>query len=120
MSGLFMGERRLLAFSAWRWKTNSAFPASLKQTKDFWPMSNKKSKDRSVAADVWINPKSNLSQGRKDQALDTGFGDKTSSRFLELADVALGLKKPELRRKKPGIAGSTRETAPGKLKPHAH
>ena len=83
-------------------------------------MSNKKSKDRSVTTDVWINPKSNLSQGRKDRALDTGFGDKTSSRFLELADVALGLKKPDLHRKKPGIAGSTREIVPGKLKPHAH
>lgn len=88
-------------------------------------MSNKKSKARSVTTDVWINPKSNLSPGRKDQTLDTGFGDtrfgdKTSSRFLELADVALGLKKPETRRKKPAGTGNTREFAPGKLKPTAH
>ena len=88
-------------------------------------MSNKKSKARSVATDVWINPKSNLSQGRKNQAMDTGFGDtrfgdKTSSRFLELADVALGVKKPKMRSKKSVIAGSTREIAPVKLKPHTH
>lgn len=107
----------------WRRKTNSAFPASL-FVKDLWPMSNKKSKARSVTTDVWINPKSSLSSGRRDQALDarfgdTRFGDKTSSRFLELADVALGLRKPELRRKKSGT-GNAREIAPGKPKPYAH
>jgi hypothetical protein len=104
-------------------ETNSGFSASL-LIKDLWPMSNKKSKDRSVATDVWINPKSNLSPGRRDQALDTRFGDtrfgdKTSSRFLELADVALGLK-PELRRKRSGGTGNTREIMPGKPEPYAH
>jgi len=83
-------------------------------------MSNKKSKARSVATDVWINPKSSLSPGRKDQALDTRFGDKTSSRFLELADVALGLKKPERREKKSVSTGNAREVTPGKSKPYTH
>jgi hypothetical protein len=96
------------------------FECIYKLLKDLWPMSNKKSKARSVATDVWINPKSNLRPGRKDQALDTRFGDKTSSRFLELADVALGLKKTELRRKKSGATGNTREIVSGKPIPYAH
>ena len=56
----------------------------------------------SNAADdeVWINPKSNLKGARGDRGFDNRFGDASNSRFLELADVALGLKKPLPKKKK--------------------
>jgi hypothetical protein len=52
------------------------------------------------APEVWVNPKSNLKGARGDRGFDNRFGDASASRFLELADIALGLKKPPQKKKK--------------------
>ena len=47
------------------------------------------------AQDLWIAPKSNLKGDNGDRAWNDRTGAPTGSRLLELADIALGLKKPE-------------------------
>ena len=47
------------------------------------------------AQDLWIAPKSNLKGDNGDRAWNDRRGTPTGSRLLELADIALGLKKPE-------------------------
>ena len=44
---------------------------------------------------MWINPNSNLKGARGDRAWENRNGGiPSTSRYLELADIALGLKKP--------------------------
>ena len=63
--------------------------------------------DRHTSKDLWINPKSNLKGDRGDRAWENRAGGlPTTSRFLELADVALGLKKPDNPKKKSAAAGA--------------
>ena len=52
--------------------------------------------------DLWINPHSNLKGPDGNRSRDNlgNISPGSASRFLELADVALGLKKPEPKRKK--------------------
>jgi hypothetical protein len=45
--------------------------------------------------DLWIAPKSNLKGDNGDRAWNDRMAIPTGSRLLELADIALGLKKPE-------------------------
>ncbi len=59
---------------------------------------------RVKASDVWINPKSNLRGSRGDRGFDNRFGDASAARILELADIALGLKKPTQKKKKSATA----------------
>lgn len=47
------------------------------------------------ADDLWIAPKSNLKGENGDRAWNDRSATPTGSRLLELADIALGLKKPE-------------------------
>jgi hypothetical protein len=63
---------------------------------------------------VWINPKSNLKGTRGDRGFDNRFGDASASRILELADIALGLKKPPQKKRKHAAAvnGNTAKTEP--------
>jgi hypothetical protein len=60
-----------------------------------------------VSKDLWISPrmvrKSENSQGAWGNR-DTGM--RGSDRFLELADIALGTKKPEPRKKRPTSAST--------------
>jgi hypothetical protein len=57
---------------------------------------------------MWIRPGSTLkgTNNGKDRV-----GSSTNSRYLELADIALGLKKAETKKKKPAL----RMRAPGKV-----
>ena len=48
-----------------------------------------------TADDLWIAPKSNLKGENGDRAWNDRSVTPTGSRLLELADIALGLKKPE-------------------------
>ncbi len=66
------------------------------------------------SGDVWVNPKSNLKGPRGNRAFDERFGDHSSARYLELADVALGLKKPVAKKKRISIGahGTTEKTEP--------
>ncbi|HEY6249959.1 MAG TPA: hypothetical protein VI685_08355 [Candidatus Angelobacter sp.] len=72
--------------------------------------SNKAALNRS-AEDLWIAPKSNLKGENGDRAWNDRNGAPTGSRLLELADIALGLKKPEppKKRRAASAGGSTQK-----------
>lgn len=72
----------------------------------------KKRKDR-LADDLWIAPRCNLKGPAGDRAWDTGPGVvPQNSRFLELADIALGLKKPEPKKPKRKLVHDTVKREP--------
>lgn len=52
---------------------------------------------------LWINPRSNIRGVDESRVRDAGgnISPSAGSRFLELADVALGVKKPVPKKKKP-------------------
>ena len=54
-----------------------------------------KTKSLIESQDLWIAPKSNLKGDNGDRAWNDRGATPTGSRLLELADIALGLKKPE-------------------------
>ena len=58
--------------------------------------------------DLWINPRSNLRGPDGDRAWDNegNISPSSGARFLDLADVALGLKKPPPHKKKAAARGS--------------
>ena len=60
--------------------------------------------------DLWINPRSNLRGSDGDRAWqnDGNISPSTGTRLLELADIALGLKKPLPKKKKAGAAAHNR------------
>jgi hypothetical protein len=64
----------------------------------------KKAAKKDDSADgLWISPRSLLKGGNGERAWENRRGGvPNSSRFLELADLALGLKKPEPRKKRIG------------------
>lgn len=70
-------------------------------------ISNKpKSTLKAQADDLWIAPKSNLKGDNGDRAWNDRTATPTGSRLLELADIALGLKKPEpLKKRRSAAAG---------------
>ena len=59
-----------------------------------------------TAEDLWIAPKSNLKGENGDRAWNDRGVTPTGSRLLELADIALGLKKPEPLKKRRSAAAS--------------
>lgn len=63
-----------------------------------------------TADDLWIAPKSNLKGENGDRAWNDRSTTPTGSRLLELADIALGLKKPEPpKKRRSASAGSSGE-----------
>lgn len=58
------------------------------------------------AQDLWIAPKSNLKGDNGDRAWNDRGATPTGSRLLELADIALGFKKPEPFKKRRAAAAS--------------
>ena len=73
----------------------------------------------SIVKDLWINPRSNLKGPDGGRAWDNSgnISPQSGARFLELADVALGLKKPTPKKKKAAAAGAHQTT--GKAKPYS-
>jgi hypothetical protein len=62
---------------------------------------SKKPKD-AEKSDLWIAPQYSLKGPRGDRAWENRPGGiPSNSRYLELADIALGLKKPEFKKRKP-------------------
>jgi len=63
-----------------------------------------------LAKDLWINPRSNLRGPDGDRAWQNegNISPSTGSRLLELADMALGLKKPLPKKKKVAAAAHNR------------
>jgi hypothetical protein len=77
-------------------------------------LSAKKNRNRSAnqlvevtAQDLWIAPKSNLKGDNGDRAWNDRGLPPTGTRLLELADIALGLKKPEPFRKRRAAAAAS-------------
>jgi hypothetical protein len=74
-----------------------------------------------LSRDLWIAPRSNLRGQEGNRAWDNrgNISPDSGARFLELADVALGLKKPEIRKKKAatGTHETTSKTEPYKAGP---
>jgi len=60
-----------------------------------------------TAEDLWIAPRSNLKGENGDRAWNDRSVTPTGSRLLELADIALGLKKPEPARKRRAASASS-------------
>jgi hypothetical protein len=73
-----------------------------------------------LSKDLWINPRLNMRGADGNRAWDnSGNIDPTSgARFLELADVALGLKKPTPKTKKSAAAGAHESSA--KTEPYSN
>lgn len=67
---------------------------------------NNKTAVRVDVQDLWIAPKSNLKGDNGDRAWNDRGATPTGSRLLELADIALGLKKPEPFKKRKAAASS--------------
>lgn len=58
--------------------------------------------------DLWISPRSNLRGPEGNRAWDNqgNISPSSGSRFLELADIALGIKKPIMKKKKASAAAA--------------
>ena len=58
--------------------------------------------------DLWVNPRSNIRGPDGNRAWDTSgnISPNSGARFLELADIALGLKKPDSKKKKAAAAAA--------------
>lgn len=67
-----------------------------------------------LSKDLWISPRFSLKGQNGDRAWDhRQVGSPGGARFLELADIALGVRKPEPRKKtSPGAAHVTSKPEP--------
>ena len=65
-----------------------------------------------LGKDLWINPRSNMKgpDGYRAWENRTNISPDSGARFLELADIALGLKKPPAPKKKSTGAGAAHQT----------
>ena len=71
--------------------------------------------------DLWINPRSNLKGPEGTRAWDNqgNISPSSGTRFLELADIALGIKKPTPKKKKAAAAGVGIQPPAGKTEPYS-
>src|SRR5215469_5840396 len=71
--------------------------------------------------DLWINPRSNLKGPEGNRAWDNqgNISPSSGTRFLELADIALGIKKPTPKKKKAAAAGAGIQPPAGKTEPYS-
>lgn len=73
-------------------------------------MARKKTKislQEDLAKELWISPRFSLKGQNGERAWDhRQVGNPGSARFLELADIALGTRKPEPRKKAPANAST--------------
>jgi hypothetical protein len=69
------------------------------------PKNGDNGKRKDPSPDLWIAPHHSLKGANGERAWENRRGGPpNSSRFIELADIALGLKKPEPRPRKPVVA----------------
>jgi hypothetical protein len=67
----------------------------------------KKGKEDDAPDDLWIAPRSSLKGPQGERAWENRPGGAPhSSRYLELADIALGLEKPEAKKRKAAPGGA--------------
>jgi len=81
---------------------------------------SKKSKSRQHgnSSDMWVRPSSTIKQEGSGEFNRNIGNSPNTSRFLELADLALGLKKPKPK-KRAAAAGSAHQTS-DKIEPYSH
>lgn len=80
-------------------------------------MPKKSQKEPEVSKDLWIAPRYSLKGPAGERAWENRpGGPPNSSRFLELADIALGIKKPGIKKKK-STAASAHQI--GKTEPYS-
>ncbi|HEY7403348.1 MAG TPA: hypothetical protein VIB39_07495 [Candidatus Angelobacter sp.] len=80
-------------------------------------MPRKNEEDPKISKDLWIAPRYSLKGPAGERAWENRpGGPPNSSRFLELADIALGTKKPSMKKKK-AAAASAHQT--GKTEPYS-
>jgi hypothetical protein len=73
--------------------------------------------DEDISKDLWISPRFTLKGQNGDRAWDhRQVGNPGSARFLELADIALGMRKPESKKKGTHAASPVHVT--GKPEPY--
>jgi hypothetical protein len=82
-------------------------------------MPKKTNPARSLRKRFGSNPKLSLKGARKNSHFEGRLGHPSSSRLLELADVALGLKKPEPKKKNATSAKGSSYVAPVKTEPYS-
>lgn len=78
-------------------------------------MPKKPENESEVSKDLWIAPRYSLKGPAGERAWENRPGGApNSSRFLELADIALGIKKPAVKKKKAASASAhqTSKTEP--------
>lgn len=65
-----------------------------------------------VAKDLWVNPRLNLKGPEGNRAWDNSgnISPNGGARFLELGDIALGLKKPTAKKTNGAAAGAPETT----------
>lgn len=80
-------------------------------------MPKKSDKQPEVSKDLWIAPRYSLKGPAGERAWENRPGGApNSSRFLELADIALGVKKPVPRKKRTSSTGAHQT---GKTEPYS-
>lgn len=73
----------------------------------------KKTKNGDADDDLWVAPRYSLKGPAGERAWENRPGGAPSnSRYLELADIALGLKKPAAKKPKSKTTHDTRKTEP--------
>jgi hypothetical protein len=72
-----------------------------------------------LSDEMWINPKSNIKGDRGNRAFDDRLGVPSSARYLELADQALGFKKPAPKKKKAAAAAASAHQKSEKTEPYS-
>lgn len=82
---------------------------------------SKKPKATDPSKDLWINPKSNIKGPDGNRAWDNNgnISPNSGSRFLELADIALGTRKPEPKKKKAAAASAGTHDGTTKTDPYS-
>jgi hypothetical protein len=71
------------------------------------PKRPKKNRHEDSTSDLWVAARYSLKGPAGERAWESRVGGPpNSSRFLELADIAMGLKKPEPKKRKSAAAGA--------------
>ncbi len=71
------------------------------------PKKPKKNRHEDSTSDLWVAARYSLKGPAGERAWENRLGGPpNSSRFLELADIAMGLKKPEPKKRKSAAAGA--------------